>query len=160
MQIESKHLIDAITVFVKARGDLAGEMPGAAVARLMSVQLRDMADKCDAIGMPHEGVMLRSVAADVSIGVLDWDAEQALADPQRAAAMLAADLDLVCSSLGSILAAGIDANAAAAERAEALLSCIHLDGRVHLNADGSVQLPPHAIVQDHIRRVRASRAPA
>ena len=146
MLIQPIHLTRAIKQLIEA---MSHELPplqnGDTAATFMYAQLRFFADKCQAIGMTNEAAVLRSAAECVDVGMLDADAELALADPKRAAAMLAADINLAASSLMAIHGSGADLDGIVNDFIESRLSHIHLDGRLR------AEDPPYAVEQDFAR---------
>lgn len=146
--MSKREFIACVQAFMAASGDLEDVPNTRTVARYTGMQLEELAEKLEALGLTLFAEDLQSVGREFKAGAFDELVRHALRSPATAEAMLDADVDLAWVSIAGSLAAGAAVVDAGREVSASNLSKIGPDGSVQRDANGKIVKPAHFVRPD------------
>lgn len=133
---EKNDLLANVLAFMRAADQTTLQYNVRQIALYTGLQLEELGEKLEAIGMPSRGAELKALGMRFKTGVLDSFVETA-----DRKALLDADIDLAWVTLGSAASQGANVAGACGEVSRANIDKIGEDGKVLKDENGKIQKP-------------------
>lgn len=133
---EKNDLLANVLAFMRAADQTTLQYNVRQIALYTGLQLEELGEKLEAIGIPSRGAELKALGMRFKTGALDSFVETA-----DRKALLDADIDLAWVTLGSAASQGANVAGACGEVSRANLAKILPSGKVLKDENGKVQKP-------------------